>query len=92
MITIHIRKQGRAAIITIPSDVLKMLNIGVGATLELDVTQKEFIARPVRDSKRKHYTLTELLQGTSTTPRNMKLLNKETEWARSGKPQGRELA
>ena len=40
MITVHVRKQGGAAIMTIPADVLKMLHINIGATLELDVTKK----------------------------------------------------
>jgi antitoxin component of MazEF toxin-antitoxin module len=33
MITVNIRKQGGAAIMTIPADVLKMLNVEVGATI-----------------------------------------------------------
>lgn len=87
MITVHIRKQGGAAIITIPSDVLKILNVDIGATLELDVTSKEFIARPVH-AARKRYSLNELLSGV--TPKTMKALNKETKWARGGKAVGRE--
>ena len=31
---------------TIPADVLKMLNIDVGATLEIEVSNGAFIARP----------------------------------------------
>lgn len=88
MITVHIRKQGGAAVMTIPSDVLKLLNIGVGATLELDVTDGEFVARPLQEGRRKRYSLAELLHGT--TPKKMKALHKETEWAREGKPTGRE--
>lgn len=48
MITVNIRKQGGAAIMTIPSDVLKVLNVEVGASLELEVTDGFFTARPVR--------------------------------------------
>lgn len=88
MITVHIRKQGGAAIITIPSHVLKMLHVDVGATLELDVSDKELIARPIRNITRKRYSLAELLDGT--TPKGMKTLNKSTQWARDGKPVGRE--
>jgi antitoxin ChpS len=90
MITVHVRKQGGAAVMTIPSDVLKMLHIGIGSTLELDVTNKELIARPAQKKTRKRYSLAELLHGA--TPKAIKALNKSTEWARYGKPVGREKA
>jgi len=86
MITVNIRKQGGAAIMTIPSDVLKILDVGVGSTLELSVTKEGFTAHP---TIRKRYTLNELLRGA--TPKNLKALNKETQWAREGKSVGREL-
>lgn len=89
MITVHVRKQGGAAIITIPADVLKMLNIEVGAKLELDVNREGFVARPARKNGRKRYSLAELLHGA--TPGAMKALNKKTKLSRTGKPVGREL-
>ncbi|HLB41899.1 MAG TPA: AbrB/MazE/SpoVT family DNA-binding domain-containing protein [Gammaproteobacteria bacterium] len=90
MITVHIRKQGGAAIITIPSNILKMLNIHIGSELELEITKKGFIARPTNHSGRKRYTLAELLHGVKQD--KMKVLNKKTRWAREGKPVGRESA
>jgi antitoxin ChpS len=78
MITVNIRKQGGAAVITIPSDVLRILDIDIGTTLELDITNQGFTARPVQ--QRKRYTLTELLEGV--TEKDIKALNKETRWAR----------
>ncbi len=90
MITVNIRKQGGAAIMTIPSDVLKMLNVEVGATLELDVTNGAFTARPTHQVVRKRYTLAELLNGV--TPEDMAALYADTAWAREGGPVGRELA
>jgi antitoxin ChpS len=90
MITVQVRKQGGAAIMTIPSNVLKMLDIDVGATLELDITPKGFVASPAAAAGRKRYSLAELLRGT--TAKNMKALNKKTKFAREGKPVGRELA
>ncbi len=90
MITVNIRKQGGAAIMTIPADVLKMLNVEVGATLKLDVTNGMFTARPVHKAARKRYTLAELLRGV--TPEDMAALNADTTWAREGDPVGRELA
>ena len=86
MMTVNIRKQGGAAIITIPSDVLKILNIRVGSTLELSLTKEGFVACP---AVRKRYTLNELLHGV--TPKSLKALNKQTQWAREGKSVGREL-
>lgn len=90
MITVNVRKQGGAAIITIPSDVLKMLNIDVGAALELDVSNEEFVARPVKSITRKRYSLKELLHGI--TSKDVKALNRKTKWARTGKAVGRELS
>lgn len=90
MINVNIRKQGGAAIMTIPADVLKVLNVGVGATLELDVHDGAFVARPARQSQHKRYSLAELMRGV--TPEIMAGLNAETEWAREGGSAGRELA
>ena len=90
MITVNIRKQGGAAIMTIPSDVLKILNAEVGSTLEIEVENGAFTARPIKQQTRKLHTLAELLQGT--TPEFMEALNAETTWAREGGPVGRELA
>ena len=90
MITVNIRKQGGAAVMTIPSDVLKMLNIEVGSTLELEITNGAFIVRPAQPpTGRKRYTLAELLQ--DVTPETMNELNTETAWAREGEPMGREI-
>jgi antitoxin ChpS len=90
MITVQIRKQGGAAIMTIPANVLKMLSIDIGATLELDITNQGFVASPIRNATRKRYSLAELLRGA--TPKKTKALHKKTQWAREGKPVGRELA
>lgn len=87
MITVNIRKQGGAAVITIPSDVLRILELDIGSTLELNITSTGFIAKAA--PKRKRYTLAELLEGA--TPENIKALNKETQWARKGKRVGREI-
>lgn len=86
MTTVNIRKQGGAAVITIPSGILKILGIRVGSKLELNVTEEGFIAHP---TKRNRYTLNELLHGT--TPKKMKAINEKTKWAREGKSVGREL-
>ncbi len=90
MINVQIRKQGGAAIMTIPSDLLKMLKLTAGDTVAMSVKHGELIAQPVRKEKHKRYTLAELLKGTDR--KTIKALNKETAWAREGKAIGREEA
>lgn len=89
MITVNIRKQGGAAIMTIPADVLKILDVEVGATLQIEVTNGAFTARPARQAIRKRYTLPELLRGV--TPEEAAALNADTAWAREGESAGREI-
>ena len=90
MITVHIRKQGGAAIMTIPAHLLKRLDVGVGSTLELDVVDGMLTACPFRQASRQRYTLAELLRGV--TPEVMTMLSTQTAWAREGEPVGGELA
>ncbi len=87
MIAVNIRKQGGAAIITIPADLLKVLDVGVGSMLKLSQTKEGFMAEPL--SRKQRYKLSELLQGA--TPTNLKTLHKNTAWAREGESTGREL-
>lgn len=89
MITVNVRKQGGAAVITIPSDILRLLNIEVGTMLELDVTKQGFIARPVENKKPVRLTLKELLQGVNAEEANK--LRKAAKKPHSGKSVGREL-
>ena len=88
MITVNVRKQGGAAVMTIPSDVMRLLNIEVGSTLELDIVNGAFTVRPV--GKRKRYSLNDLLHGA--TPKVIAELNEATKWAREGQAVGREIA
>ena len=87
MITVTIRRQGGAAVVTIPADLLKLLDVEVGSTLQLEVADGAITARPA--VSRKRYRLTELLRGV--TPRLMATLNAQTTWARDGGSVGREL-
>lgn len=88
--TVHIRRQGGAAIVTIPAHLLRSLHADVGTPLDLQVNNGVLTARPVLASTRKRYSLKELLQGT--TPEAMSALQAETAWAREGAPVGREIA
>ena len=90
MVSVHIRKQGGAAVITIPSVILKTLDLKVGSALELETKGDCLLAHPVSKKKHKRYSLKELLKGA--TPENITALNTETSWALEGNPVGKELA
>ncbi len=85
---VSIRRQGGAAIMTIPAEVLKTLHLDVGAQMDIAVTEEGFTARPVEQPKRR-YTLKELLRGA--TPDTMRQLQEDTAWAHEGPAIGREL-
>jgi antitoxin ChpS len=86
-VTSKIRRQGGAAVMTIPPALLKLMDVEVGAQVSLSVDDGELIARPLK-AARKRYPLSELLKGADA----MAELNSETAWAREGDPVGRELS
>ena len=89
MIAVNIRKQGGAAIMTIPADILKMLDLQIGSQVELDILQGNLVVHPVR-TQSKRYTLKEILEGV--TPEAISNMKKETAWAREGDSVGREIS
>ena len=89
MAMVTIRRQGGAAIMTIPTDVIRALDIGVGAKLDVSVVDGALTARPRAVPARKRYALKELLEGAS--PALMRSLAEETGWAREGEAIGREV-
>ena len=89
MTTVSIRRQGGAAVMTIPAEVLRTLAIDVGSKLEVVAGDGAFTARPMGKTERRRYSLRELLRGA--TPEAMRRLNEETAWARGGDPVGREI-
>ncbi len=88
MLVTKIRKQGGAAVVTLPAEVLRQLDAGVGADLSIVVSQHTVILRPTRGERRR-YNLKELLAGV--TEQDMQVLAEDTAWAREGAPAGREL-
>ena len=82
-----IRRQGGAAVITIPPTLLKLLHLEVGAQLELNVVDGELIARPAVAATRKRYSLSELLEGAE----ELQKLNAQTSETLEGDSVGREL-
>ena len=85
--TSKIRRQGVAAVVTIPPALLKLMDIDIGAQVSLSVADGELVARPLKAST-KRYSLSDLLQGADALAE----LNAETEWAREGDPVGREIS
>jgi antitoxin ChpS len=85
-VTSKIRRQGGAAVLTIPPALLKLLHLDVGSQVTLSVNDGELVARPLNPAH-KRYSLTELLEGSEA----MAELNAETEWFREGASVGHEL-
>jgi antitoxin ChpS len=85
-ITSKIRKQGGAAVMTIPPALLKLMDLDVGAQVTLSVERGKLVAQPA-GSGRKRYSLAELLKGQA----GMKRLTAEVAWAQDGEPLGREI-
>ena len=90
MLSMPLRKQGGAAIVTIPPSVLKSLDLKIGTELQMDVRDGALVMVAARPAKPKRYTLAQLLEGA--TPKTVKALNDETAWSRKGAAVGRELA
>jgi len=90
MLTMPLRKQGGAAVVTIPPSVLKRLDLKVGTELQMNVRAGALVMLPLKPAKRSRFTLAQLLEGA--TPKAIKALNLETAWARAGEAVGRELA
>ena len=90
MLSIPLRKQGGAAIVTIPAAVLKSLHLKIGQELELDVRDGALVLTPAQPAKRQRYSLDQLLVGA--TPTAVRALNDATAWAREGEAVGREIA
>lgn len=86
-VTSKIRRQGGAAVITIPPALLKLMNLDVGAEVELSVDHGKLLAQPAA-RQRKRYSMAELLEGAAS----MERLNAEVAWAREGDPVGHEIA
>ena len=90
MLSMPLRKQGGAAIVTIPPSVLKSLDMKIGTELQMDVREGALVMVPAKPARRKRYTLAQLLEGA--TPKAVKALNADTAWSREGGAVGREMA
>ena len=87
-VTSKIRKQGGAAVLTIPPALLGMLEAEIGTAVELSVADGALTVRPTVRGPRRRYTLAELLEGAEAAAD----LVADTAWAREGGPVGREVA
>lgn len=89
MPTVKVRKQGSAAVVTIPVATLKALDIGIGCSLKLSVVDREIHLRAAGLPIRKRYTLDELLKGYS--PAKARRIRRETAWLDRIPAVGREI-
>jgi antitoxin ChpS len=89
MSTVAIRRQGGAAIVTIPAEIMRRLDLSVGGVLSLEVEGTGFVARPAKRSRLKRYTLAELLEGV--TAEDMEAIHANVAEALDGPSVGREF-
>lgn len=61
-VTTKIRRQGGAAVMTIPPALLKLMGTEIGAEMALEIDNGNLVASPVSVQK-KRYSLAELLEG-----------------------------
>jgi len=86
-VTSKIRKQGGAAVMTIPPALLRLMDVDIGTQVTLTVEDRKLVVRPAA-SARKRYSLADLLKGAEA----VKQFNADVAWARNGDPVGHELA
>ncbi len=86
-ITSRIRRQGGAAVMTIPPALLRQMDLDVGAQVTLSVEHGKLVAQPAAPARRR-YSMAELLKGAA----GMKRLTAEVAWAQEGEPVGHEIA
>ena len=82
-----IRRQGGAAVMTIPPALLKLMHADFGSRVELNIDDGKLVVRPVTSSTRRRYSLQELLTGSE----HVGELNAAVAWALEGDAVGREL-
>jgi antitoxin ChpS len=88
--TVKLRRQGGAAIMTVPANIVQAMHLSTGVELALEFTGAEFVVRPAKPAKKPlpRRTLAELLVGSEYAAEVMA----ETSWALEGDPVGREVA
>ena len=89
MIEVQIRRQGSSAIMTLPSDALKIMGEQIGNTLLVDVQPGKLTAISTKRPAQSRYKLSELLAGV--TPEAMDALYRESAAVQAGGAIGAEL-
>nr|WP_316652887.1 AbrB/MazE/SpoVT family DNA-binding domain-containing protein [uncultured Gellertiella sp.] len=83
--TAKIRRQGGAAVFSIPPELMKILGVDVGTELALTVDNGALVATPLKS--RKMFTLAELLEGSD----EMIALSRQAAGFDGGVPVGNEI-
>lgn len=89
VIEVQIRKQGSSAIMTLPSDALKIMGEQIGNTLLVDVQAGKLTAISTKKPVQGRYKLSELLAGV--TPEAMESLYTESAAIQTGGAIGAKL-
>lgn len=93
MMTVQVRKQGGAAVMTIPADILNVLDLHVGSRLQIlpqvDGFSVRAVVEPAAANVAKRLSLRDLLRGA--TAGNMNKLRLQSVGALDGAPVGHEL-
>jgi antitoxin ChpS len=84
-INTKIRRQGGAAIMTIPMAVLRMAELEIGEEVSLLIEDGRLVVEPMR--RRRRLTMSELLKGSDV----IKKLTADTAWAREDGAIGNEI-
>ena len=90
MLTVPLRKQGGATVVTLPSALLKGVQLKAGDEVLITVKDGGLVLTPAERSRRKRFTQAELLEGL--TPALARALREKTRAALEGGPVGREIA
>ena len=92
MLSMPLRKQGGATIVTIPPAVLKHLHWNLGDVVQMQVQEEEgkLVLAPQKPRRRQRLRLDELLAGV--TPAVARAMLRDIAWARAGSAVGREIA
>jgi antitoxin ChpS len=93
MMTVQVRKQGGAAVMTIPADILNVLDLHVGSRLQIlpqvDGFNVRAVVEPAAANVAKRLSLRDLLRGATAS--NMNKLRLQSVGALDGAPVGHEL-
>lgn len=85
MTTVTLRNQGRSVIMTIPQEILRLIDLSAGTKVDMNIHDGKLVIEP---KEKPGYSLAELL--TTCTEENMALTEEDRAWLEA-KPLGKEI-